>query len=228
MTSSARAVPKPPADLLYSEENQSSFACGRYHSRARSKSSSLKWSTQPPQSGNELFTFSIFCYGQSFPGCVSWHPIYSEEDTMPIIRTCPHCGQKNRIPAKLLTNSGRCGVCKSPLPPLSEPLAVDAALFDEIVRNARVPILVDFWAQWCGPCHAAAPEVSQTAADMAGKAIVLKVDTEKYPQLAGRFQVRSIPNFVVLFGGRVVMQQAGLVSRDHMEQWLRSATAVSA
>ncbi len=147
---------------------------------------------------------------------------------MPIIRTCPHCGQKNRIPAKLLTNSGRCGVCKSPLPPLSEPLAVDAALFDEIVRNARVPILVDFWAQWCGPCHAAAPEVSQTAADMAGKAIVLKVDTEKYPQLAGRFQVRSIPNFVVLFGGRVVMQQAGLVSRDHMEQWLRSATAVSA
>jgi thioredoxin 2 len=63
---------------------------------------------------------------------------------------------------------------------------------------------------------------------MAGKAIVLKVDTEKYPQLAGRFQVRSIPNFVVLFGGRVVMQQAGLVSRDHMEQWLRSATAVSA
>jgi thioredoxin 2 len=62
---------------------------------------------------------------------------------------------------------------------------------------------------------------------MAGKAIALKVDTEKYPQLAGRFQVRSIPNFVVLFGGRVVMQQAGLVTRDHMEQWLTSATAVS-
>ena len=147
---------------------------------------------------------------------------------MPIIRSCPHCGQKNRIPAKFLASTGRCGVCKSPLPPLSEPLAVDAVLFDEIVQNARVPILVDFWAQWCGPCHAAAPEVSQTAADMAGKAIVLKVDTEKYPQLAGRFRVRSIPNFVVLFGGRVVMQQAGLVSRDHMEQWLRSATAVSA
>lgn len=146
---------------------------------------------------------------------------------MPIIRTCPHCGQKNRVPAKFLASSGRCGVCKSPLPPLSEPLAVDAALFDEIVQNARVPILVDFWAQWCGPCHAAAPEVSQTAADMAGKAIALKVDTEKYPQLAGRFQVRSIPNFVVLFGGRVVMQQAGLVTRDHMEQWLTSATAVS-
>ncbi len=147
---------------------------------------------------------------------------------MPIIRTCPHCGQKNRILAKFLASSGRCGVCKSPLPPLSEPLEVDSALFDEIVQNARVPILVDFWAQWCGPCHAAAPEVSHTAADMAGKAIVLKVDTEKYPQLAGRFQVRSIPNFVVLFGGRVVMQQAGLVSRDHMKQWLRSATAVSA
>jgi len=108
---------------------------------------------------------------------------------MPMVRTCTECGQKNRVPGKHLADVGRCGACKAALPPVAAPVAVDAALFDEIVGGATVPVLVDFWAEWCGPCRAAAPEVAKTAADMAGKAIVLKVDTEANPQLSARFQV---------------------------------------
>jgi thioredoxin 2 len=142
-----------------------------------------------------------------------------------VIRNCPACRKPNRIPARHLADTGRCGSCKSPLSPLSEPLEVDDTSFAQVVDEATVPVLTDFWAEWCGPCRMAAPEVRELAREMAGKALVLKVNTEENQQVAARFGVQSIPNFVVLKNGRVVFQQAGLVPRAEMRRWLESAQA---
>jgi len=140
-----------------------------------------------------------------------------------VIVACSRCGRKNRVPAERLADRGRCGACGADIAPRGEPIDVDAAEFEAIVRAARVPVLVDFWAAWCAPCRMAAPEVAKTAKEMAGRALVLKVDTESHPDLAARFGVQGIPNFVVLKGGERVAQQAGLVSSARMQEWLRAA-----
>ena len=145
-----------------------------------------------------------------------------------MIITCPSCAQKNRIPASKLAQEARCGQCKTPLDPQDHPIAADPDIFDDITQNATVPILIDFWAPWCGPCRMAAPHLEQVAKQHKGRALVLKVNTDEHPQLAARFQVRGIPHFVVMSGGRVVHSQSGLVPAQTMSQWLDRATPMQA
>ncbi len=140
-----------------------------------------------------------------------------------MIRTCAACGASNRIPAAHLADTGKCGACKAELPPVDAPLDVDAAQFDEIVASAKVPVLVDFWAEWCGPCKRVAPQVALAAKQLAGKALVLKVDTEKHGDVAGRFGVQGIPNFLVLKGGNRVFQQPGAVDAATLVSYVQRA-----
>jgi thioredoxin 2 len=129
---------------------------------------------------------------------------------------CGRCGRENRVPSRHLSHKGRCGECKEALGPLAFPLDVDTPTFDDIVAGAQVPVLVDFWAPWCGPCRMVAPEVKKVAERLAGQAIVLKVNTDEHPELGARFEVRSIPSFAVFHGGRRVAQQAGAMGQDRL------------
>ncbi|MCC6131607.1 MAG: thiol reductase thioredoxin [Acidobacteria bacterium] len=137
-----------------------------------------------------------------------------------MISLCPSCNKKNRIPAANLLDRVICGSCKAEIPPPSEPIEADPALFEEVIKEAKVPVLVDFWAGWCGPCVMVAPFVRDAAKKAAGRAIVLKVNTEDHPDLAVRFRVQSIPNFVVFRNGIVRRQKAGLASPEQILSWL--------
>lgn len=138
------------------------------------------------------------------------------------LRACPSCHAHNRIPPERLADEGRCGRCQSALPAQSTPVDVDAASFDRIVRGANKPVLVDFWAPWCGPCRMAAPEVEKAAHALQGEALVVKVNTEHEPALATRYGVRGIPMFVVLDGGALVRQQTGLVDAKRLVEMVRA------
>ena len=142
-----------------------------------------------------------------------------------LVAECKSCRTKNRIPAAHLADVGRCGSCKAPLGPASGPIEADTGSFQPILQEAKVPIFVDFWASWCGPCRMAAPEVEALAKETAGRALVLKVDTEANPELAALYKIQSIPYFMIFRDGRVMTQRGGLAPRAEMRRWLEQAGA---
>lgn len=129
----------------------------------------------------------------------------------PVTVRCPFCEQLNRVDLRRLDSGPRCGGCRRPLH-LDRPVKATGADFDRTIESATVPVVVDFYADWCGPCRMMAPALDQLAADRAGNALVLKVDTDRDPALSQRFGVRGIPTLITFLGGREVRRHVGLAS----------------
>jgi len=126
-------------------------------------------------------------------------------DDRGVVLHCPKCQRANRIPFPHLHQNGQCGNCKAALPHAALPVGIDSASsFAAMIRAASLPVLVDFWVPWCGPCEMVAPEVGKLAAITSGELLVAKVNTEAQPGIAGGMGIRSIPTFAVFFDGREI------------------------
>ena len=149
-------------------------------------------------------------------------------DAQGVIVGCPSCGQANRMRYTALNKTIRCGNCRVTLPPLSGPVEIaDAATFDAAARDSALPLLVDFWAPWCGPCRLVAPELERLAQANAGRYLVVKVNTDAVTEVAARFRIRSIPTLALVFGGREIERVTGVRPASEIEAFISRAMATA-
>ena len=140
----------------------------------------------------------------------------------PLSIPCPHCAALNRVPEDRLGQHPVCGRCKQPLFE-GKPVALTAANFDAVAGRGELPVVIDFWAPWCGPCLSFAPVFAEAAASLEPQLRLAKVDTEAQPALAQRFGIRSIPTLLVLRNGKEVARQAGALNGMQLRQFLANA-----
>jgi thioredoxin 2 len=147
-------------------------------------------------------------------------------DRTGVIVTCSQCGRANRLSYDALAKTTRCGQCRAALGPPAVPIEVDdAAVFDAASATSALPLLVDFWAPWCGPCRMVAPELQRVAQANAGRYLVVKVNTDALTDIAARFRIRSIPTLAVVFRGRELQRTAGVMPAAEIETFVARATA---
>ncbi len=143
-----------------------------------------------------------------------------------VVRSCPACGQKNRVLYAKLDEEARCGACGAALPPPAEPVAADTGSeLDSLLREAALPVLVDFWAPWCGPCRSVAPEIGKVAERNAGRLLVVKVNTDVDPAVGAAHRIQGIPTMAVFRGGREMARTSGARPAAQIEGFVRQALA---